>query len=110
MASNHTANEKFLYLFDFLTESRNSPHRGALRFRNAVYGSCPSFLLIPLSCPLIALIRFVNERARLFEYHPNPTRLARLNYLVTCGSQYRATSYHTAFLHMLADPPARVEP
>jgi len=38
------------------------------------------------------------------------TRLARLNYLVTCGSQYRATSCHTAFLHMLAVPPARAEP
>jgi hypothetical protein len=32
------------------------------------------------------------------------------NYLVTCGSEYRATYCHTAFLRMLADPPARVEP
>src|SRR5258708_40064679 len=64
MASNHAANEKSLYLIDFLTESRNSLRRGALGFRNAAHGSCPSLLLIPLSCPLIPLIRLVDERVQ----------------------------------------------
>src|SRR5476649_901838 len=94
----------------FLTESRNSLHRAALRFRNSAHGSCPSFLLIPLSCPLIALIRLVDERARFFEYRPIQPGWLASNYPVTCGSQYRATSCHTAFLHMRADPPARAEP